>query len=137
MANAPRTLTLFCWILDRSQSPFHVDIDDSRTISHLKDAILDKKHTTLGNIEADLLTLYKVGCASTFSYTALLILFQQGSIQITPTLKNDLSERHYNDGDKLLEWRLLQDVFPEPVAGTLHVVIKAPDIGECELLVAS
>jgi hypothetical protein len=55
-----RTIPLFCWILDVSHSPFPVDIDDSRTVGHLKKAIVKEKSNTFANIEADQLTLWKV-----------------------------------------------------------------------------
>jgi hypothetical protein len=58
--NPSRSITLFCWILDVSDRPFPVDIDDSTTVAHLKEAILKKKSTTFADIEADQLTLWKV-----------------------------------------------------------------------------
>jgi hypothetical protein len=60
MDNPRRTILLFCWIIDVSHSPFPVDIDDSRTVGHLKKAIVKEKSNTFANIEADQLTLWKV-----------------------------------------------------------------------------
>ena len=66
MDNPRRTILLFCWILDVSHSPFPVDIDDSRTVGHLKEEILVKKSAMFANIAADQLTLWKL--SSTFSF---------------------------------------------------------------------
>jgi hypothetical protein len=61
IADSPtRTITLFCWILDESDSPFSIDIEDSKTVDHLKDAIVKKKPVTFANVEADQLKLWKV-----------------------------------------------------------------------------
>jgi hypothetical protein len=56
----PRPLTLFCWILGVSDHPFPVDIEDSRTVGHLKEAIVKKKPTAFANVDPDQLTLWKV-----------------------------------------------------------------------------
>jgi hypothetical protein len=59
-----RTIKLFCWILDVSNHPFPVDIDDSITVADLKKAIVKEKSSTFANIEADQLTLWKVSSSS-------------------------------------------------------------------------
>ena len=74
----PRTIPLFCWILDVSHSPFLVDVDDSRTVGHLKEAIVKKKSNTLANIEADQLTLWKVSSTFSFGHSSMLITLPQG-----------------------------------------------------------
>jgi len=71
-----RTIPLFCWILDVSHSPFPVDIDDSRTVGHLKEEILTKKSATFANIEADQLILWKVSSTFHFGHTMLITLPQ-------------------------------------------------------------
>ena len=50
----------FCWILGVSDHPFPVDIEDTRTVGHLKEAIVKKKPTAFANIDPDQLTLWKV-----------------------------------------------------------------------------
>jgi len=60
METDPRTITLFCWVLDVSSSAFPVDIEHSMTVGHLKDAILGKKSATFANVDADQLKLWKV-----------------------------------------------------------------------------
>jgi hypothetical protein len=56
----PTTITLFCWILNVSDSPFPVDMEDSKTVGHLKNMIVKKKPVTFANVEADQLKLWKV-----------------------------------------------------------------------------
>ena len=56
----PRLITLFCWILGISDHPFPVDIEDTRTVGHLKKAILKEKPSAFANIDPDQLTLWKV-----------------------------------------------------------------------------
>ena len=56
---------LFCFILQKSESSFHVDIAASETVSDLRDAILAKNSNTLRNVDSHQLNLYKV-CDLTF-----------------------------------------------------------------------
>jgi hypothetical protein len=58
--NPSRTITLFCWILDVSDRPFPVDIDDSTTVAHLKEAILKKNVHTLPDLDPHQLVVFKV-----------------------------------------------------------------------------
>jgi len=55
-----RGLTLFCWILDESESSFSVDIEDNLTVDHLKDAIVKKNPVSFQDVDADELDLWKV-----------------------------------------------------------------------------
>jgi Crinkler effector protein N-terminal domain len=55
-----RIITLFCWILGVSNDPFSVDIEDYRTVYHLKKAIVKENPVTFADIEADQLTLWMV-----------------------------------------------------------------------------
>jgi hypothetical protein len=59
-SNDARPLTLFCWILGVSDHPFPVDIEDIRTVGHLKEAIVKKKPIVFANVDPDQLTLWKV-----------------------------------------------------------------------------
>ena len=68
------TIPLFCWILNLSHSPFPVDIDDSRTVGHLKEEILAKKSNMFANIEADQLKLWKVSSTFSFGHTMLITM---------------------------------------------------------------
>jgi hypothetical protein len=76
--NPSHTIALFCWILDVSERPFPVDIDDSTTVAHFKKAIVKEKSTTFANIEADQLVLWKVPVSPfIFVQTILLTLPQE------------------------------------------------------------
>ncbi|CAG8669088.1 5640_t:CDS:2, partial [Paraglomus brasilianum] len=48
-----------CIVLDQYRA-FAVDFDKSKTVSHLKTAILEQKKKSFSDIEADQLTLWKV-----------------------------------------------------------------------------
>ncbi|KAF9342633.1 hypothetical protein BGX26_007146 [Mortierella sp. AD094] len=54
-----KDLTLFC-LVDGDSTPFSVDIDASKTVDHLKDAIKLKKPNDFNDIDADKLTLWHV-----------------------------------------------------------------------------
>jgi hypothetical protein len=71
----PRTLPLFCWILDVSQNVFLVEIDDNKTLGHLKEAVVKKNPVTFANLEVDQLELRKVRNFN-FDQTTLLTLPQ-------------------------------------------------------------
>lgn len=56
-----QTLTLFCWVLNVSDDPLHIDIGKCKTVGHLKKAIKKEKEHTFGGIDADAFSLWKVG----------------------------------------------------------------------------
>ena len=72
----PHTIPLFCWILDVSDRPFSVSIEEARTVDNLKEEILAKKSATFANIEADQLTLWKVSSTFSSGHTVLITLPQ-------------------------------------------------------------
>ena len=85
----PRTIPLFCWILDVSDRPFSVSIEEARTVDNLKEEILAKKSATFANIEADQLTLWKV--SSTFGFGPIMLI----------TLPQDLHpDWHHSDSQE-------------------------------------
>ena len=53
-------MKLFCWIIDKSESPFSVDVANDDTVGDLKNAVMKKKYLTLAALESDQLTLWKV-----------------------------------------------------------------------------
>jgi Crinkler effector protein N-terminal domain len=55
-----RIFTLFCWILGVSNDPSSVDIEDYRTVDHLKRVIVKENPVTFAAIDAYQLTLWKV-----------------------------------------------------------------------------
>jgi hypothetical protein len=72
----PRTIPLFCWILDVSDRSFSVSIEEARTVDNLKKAIVKEKSATFANIEADQLTLWKVSSTFSSGHTMLMTLPQ-------------------------------------------------------------
>jgi hypothetical protein len=79
MFNIPRKKMLFCLILDSPDSSFPVDIEDSRLVGHLKDAIFNKKSITFTDLEADELILWKVSGSSSTLTALCPLLPAQGS----------------------------------------------------------
>ena len=122
----PRTITLFCWILNVSTAAFPVDVDDNRTVGHLKKAIVKEKPRGFANVNADKLTLWKVSDFPPLSLKAHNCW--KVSIAITRNLKNDVTQLEFLDEQTLLEGDLLLDIFPlpGPTPRSLHIVIKCP-----------
>lgn len=58
---AARIITLFCWVLDISESPFSINAEDNFTVDDLKTAIKAKKPNLLADFDADELNLWHVG----------------------------------------------------------------------------
>jgi len=67
-----RTIALFYWILNVSSAASLVDIDDNRTVGHLKKGIVKDKPGALANVDADELTLWKVSGKLMTSYYHVL-----------------------------------------------------------------
>jgi hypothetical protein len=53
-------ITLFCWVVGVSDRPFSIDIENTLTVDHLKDAIVKKKSNAFLNVDADQLDLWMV-----------------------------------------------------------------------------
>jgi hypothetical protein len=53
-------MKLFCWILDKSASPFPVDIEESGSVGDLKKAMVKENPNMFGNVDAPQLKLWKV-----------------------------------------------------------------------------
>jgi len=125
METGPHNITLFCWILDESGSPFPVDIQHSMTVGHLKDAIFKKKSDTFANVDADQLTLEGQWLSSTFTKLSSQIFHV--SIAINSDLKNKVTKHQFLDEDVLPVARPLWKIFPHPESAeeTLHIVVKA------------
>jgi hypothetical protein len=60
--NPARTITLFCWILDASNRPFSISIEESQTVEHLKNVILEMKRHRLPNhvVDSEDLVVWRV-----------------------------------------------------------------------------
>jgi hypothetical protein len=55
---------LFCWILNKSDSPFSVEIEMNKTVDALKKRIKKEKEHALAGIDADTLDIWKVSLSS-------------------------------------------------------------------------
>ena len=89
--------TLLCFI-PGGKSVFSVEIDKTKIVDQLKDAIKEKKKQTLANVEADALILYRVA--------------------IDPTLDNDQQEttltqlsENWGEHNKLINTSYLSAIF--------------------------
>ncbi|KAG0256493.1 hypothetical protein BGZ95_005479 [Linnemannia exigua] len=107
MTNDP--LTLFC-LVDGDSTPFSVDIDASKTVDHLKDAIKLKKPNDFNDVDADVLTLWRV------------------SIPVAPKKeRKEISLADIPSKEELDETDDLSDVFEEtPPKKTIHVIVQRP-----------
>lgn len=74
MNNQPRSIKLFCWILDKSTRSFSIYIDDSQTVDDLKKVIVKENPNTFVNVDAFLLELRKVSGIFNFNWTTFLTL---------------------------------------------------------------
>ena len=63
--------TLFCSILEVSGGPFSVDIEESKTVDHLKKAIVKQKPHTFVDVDPDGLNLWKVSGSLFFTFDTL------------------------------------------------------------------
>jgi hypothetical protein len=103
--------TIFCLFEDRG-GPFPVDIDETRTVGHLKKAIKQEKPVDLADVDADHLNLYLGGI---------------------PTDKPGYMEQAYAKFKELSEVDLLSPldeleiIFESPPARqTIHILIRYP-----------
>ncbi|KAK3806217.1 MAG: LOW QUALITY PROTEIN: hypothetical protein J3R72DRAFT_481266 [Linnemannia gamsii] len=99
-------LTLFC-LVDGDNMPFSVDIDASKTVDHLKDAIKTKKAPRFDDVAADELTLWRV------------------LIPLVP--KKDRKDISLSDKGELDETDDLSEVFPDKLPKkTIHIIVQRP-----------
>ena len=102
------SITLFCWVLDKSECPFRVEVAKDKTVGDLKGAIKEEKPNTLTKVDADQLQLWKVS--------------------IPDDDQLEASIRQTVLGSPLRSTKLLSAVFPSPLPmDVVHVLIK------CEL----
>jgi len=100
-------LTLFCCLVD-SSTPFPVDISSSRTVSHLKDAIKEKKLNVLKEIDADRLSLFKVSLPDEDGLAQKVEDAVKASKPLDPTME-------------------LLEIFPNELPKeTIHIAAKLP-----------
>ncbi|KAK3812540.1 MAG: hypothetical protein J3R72DRAFT_498661 [Linnemannia gamsii] len=102
-------LALFC-LVDGDSMPFSVDIDASKTVDHLKDAIKTKIPGTFKGVDAKDLTLWRV------------------SIPLVPRKdRKDISLSDVPLKEELDETDDLSEVFPDKLPKkTIHIIVQRP-----------
>jgi len=105
-------IMLGCIVLGEGRA-FPIDFDKSKTVGHLKDAILEKKKNSLRGIDADQLVLWKVNIPESNKreiYTGVDIKQKFGGFEL-----DDLSP--------------IRKYFPEePPAKHIHIIVQLPTI---------
>jgi len=104
------TLCLFCYVLgDGPSNIFPVDIEPSKTVAHLRDAIKAQKSPAFKDVDASTLKLWKV------------------SIAVDSSFKERIDTSILVDEESLQPWDDLSDVFSELLAEEhVHVVVRPP-----------
>jgi hypothetical protein len=112
------TLDLNCLVLGHDASHvFSIEIGESKTIGALRKAIKDEKEHAFQHVDADALLLWKV------------------SIPVNRSLHENLSKLDFVDKGSLLPVKRLSGVFSDQLEDEhLHIVVRVPSAGECELL---
>jgi hypothetical protein len=115
MTNDPPTL--FC-LVDGDSTSFSVDIDASKTVDHLKDAIKTKQSPDFDNLVASNLTLWRV------------------SIPLVPKKdRKDISLSDVPLKEELDETDDHSDVFPVKLPKkTIHIIVQRPPPGNANTL---
>ncbi|KIM43671.1 hypothetical protein M413DRAFT_443578 [Hebeloma cylindrosporum] len=108
---------LLSWILGVSEDPFLIVIETGLKVSHLKDAIKQKKENSLHGIDSNALEIWKL-CPPVFDENIDAEIGQLSSPEEIPgSVKlNDLDE--------------LSQHFPSPPRQHLHVIVQLPPMGE-------
>ena len=122
-------LELNCWILSHDpRRIFSVEVPSSKTVSHLKDAIKDKKKHTFTGIDADLLDLWKVSdCIQHTNNDEFISL----KVNIDLTTNSDLLKSikvvgDIPDGEELKPWDDISETLTDPRRKHLHIIVKRP-----------
>ncbi|KAF9415354.1 hypothetical protein BGZ94_000118 [Podila epigama] len=107
-------LTLFC-LVDGESTPFPVEIESTKTIGDLKDAIKDKKAPRFDDVAADELTLWRVSIPDADD---------DENDEESPVLLDSIPSK---DKKKLKATHDLSDVFKEtPPKKTIHIIVQRP-----------
>ena len=112
------TLDLNCLVLGHDVGHiFPIEIAKSKTVGALRKAIKDEKRPAFDYVPADALLLWKV------------------SIPVNRSLDENLSKLDFVDEGSLLPVKRLSGVFSDqPEDEHIHIVVRVPSAGECELL---
>ncbi|KAF9112859.1 hypothetical protein BGX30_007159, partial [Mortierella sp. GBA39] len=104
-------LTLFCLVDGEATSnAFSIEIEQTKTVDHLKDLIKVKKTIDFNDIDADQLTLWRVSIpvVPANKHKPIVLYEVESSTEFDPT--DDVS-----------------DVFPKtPPKKTIHIIIQRP-----------
>ena len=103
-------VTLYCFIQGSTvDQPFFIHIDEGRSIDDLKKVVKKELSPTLDNIAAAELSLY---CVS---------IPDEGDEEL-----RRITGRIHSKKDRLSPCETVGQVFPSPIAGHIHVVIRTP-----------
>jgi hypothetical protein len=110
------TFNLNCLVLGHNASQvFPIEIAENKTVGALRKAIKDEKRHAFQHVDADTLVLWKV------------------SMPVSRSLTDNLSKFDFVDEGSLLPVEELTDVFSDsPARRHLHIVVRAPPVGECK-----
>jgi|ERR1700722_12514434 len=116
-------LKLFCWVVDRSEDPFSVDITITKTVDDLKKAI--KMEMELDG-PAHAFTLWKASAPISTLNATTIILCKVDDIPVDRTLKEKLINLKLDDKESLLPVTRLSEVFSNPPKDKhLHIIMRA------------
>jgi hypothetical protein len=124
--SAFRSGKLYCYILRKSQSSFHVNITGCATVSELKERILLKKQNTIVGVDDDQLKIWKV-CAFELSNLNQPKLRAEKYYMSTENLTTQLANLQLHDDDALDGAVLLSSRFSDANLGQIHVIAEVPD----------
>jgi len=117
-----QAITIFCWVLNVSDSPFSVDINHSKTVDHLGKAIRGENPVTFAGVDAAHLKLWLLN-----KYEVATP--EDGLAQRIQDRIDSSGGQLSHIASKLETTRTLLSVFPEqPPQNCVHVIV------ECELL---
>ena len=120
-----RTGKLYCYILRKSQSSFHVNIADCATVSELREKILLKNISAVAGVNEDQLKIWKV-CP--FELLDLKQLLKADKHYLsTKDLKTQLANLQLCDGSALDGAVLLSSEFSDACLGQIHVIAEVSD----------
>jgi len=76
-------MKLFCWIIDKSSSPFSVDVQNDDTVYDLKKAVMRENPHALAGLDANQLTIRKVSNFFQHCLSDAVVTPYKVSIEIT------------------------------------------------------
>jgi hypothetical protein len=123
--SAFRTGKLYCYILRKSQSSFHVNIADCATVSELKEKILLKNQNSVVGVDEHQLKIWKV-CAFELLNLKQLLRADKHYMS-TKDLKTQLANLQLCDDSALDGAVLLSSEFSDACLGQIHVIAEVSD----------